>query len=458
MQKEIIHEIVEKQKAYFLSGATLGVKERINNLKKLHEAVVRNEEKLRAALKKDLGKSSFESDMCEVRLTESEISYMISHTRRFSKDKTIHTPLSHFHSHSYVHYTPYGNVLIMSPWNYPVLLTLEPLSDALAAGNTVVLKSSLYSPETTRVMKEMIQETFPEELVAYVDGGREENQALLDEKFDYIFFTGSKHVGRFVMEKAAKNLTPVTLELGGKSPVVVEKDADIPLASRRIVFGKYLNCGQTCVAPDYILVDKSIKQKLVENIKEEIIRQFGKEPLNNPDYGKIINTKHFDRILSLIDENKVVFGGKSDRNTLQIEPTVMVDVSSQDPVMQEEIFGPVLPIIEYTNTQEAIEFIQKREHPLAFYVFTKPKNAKQIMNRIGFGGGCINDTIIHLATSEMGFGGFGESGMGSYHGKKGFLCFSHEASIVDKKRWIDLPMRYQRYKEIYHRLIRLFLN
>lgn len=458
MQKEIIHEIVEKQKAYFLSGATLGVKERINNLKKLHEAVVRNEEKLRAALKKDLGKSSFESDMCEVRLTESEISYMISHTRRFSKDKTIHTPLSHFHSHSYVHYTPYGNVLIMSPWNYPVLLTLEPLSDALAAGNTVVLKSSLYSPETTKVMKEMIQETFPEELVAYVDGGREENQALLDEKFDYIFFTGSKHVGRFVMEKAAKNLTPVTLELGGKSPVVVEKDADIPLASRRIVFGKYLNCGQTCVAPDYILVDESIKQKLVENIKEEIIRQFGKEPLTNPDYGKIINTKHFDRILSLIDENKVVFGGKSDRNTLQIEPTVMVDVSSQDPVMQEEIFGPVLPIIEYTNTQEAIEFIQKREHPLAFYVFTKPKKAKQIMNRIGFGGGCINDTIIHLATSEMGFGGFGESGMGSYHGKKGFLCFSHEASIVDKKRWIDLPMRYQRYKEIYHRLIRLFLN
>lgn len=458
MQKEIIHEIVEKQKAYFLSGATLGVKERINNLKKLHEAVVRNEEKLRAALKKDLGKSSFESDMCEVRLTESEISYMISHTRRFSKDKTIHTPLSQFHSHSYVHYTPYGNVLIMSPWNYPVLLTLEPLSDALAAGNTVVLKSSLYSPETTKVMKEMIQETFPEELVAYVDGGREENQALLDEKFDYIFFTGSKHVGRFVMEKAAKNLTPVTLELGGKSPVVVEKDADIPLASRRIVFGKYLNCGQTCVAPDYILVDKSIKQKLVENIKEEIIRQFGKEPLTNPDYGKIINTKHFDRILSLIDENKVVFGGKSDRNTLQIEPTVMVDVSSQDPVMQEEIFGPVLPIIEYTNTQEAIEFIQKREHPLAFYVFTKPKKAKQIMNRIGFGGGCINDTIIHLATSEMGFGGFGESGMGSYHGKKGFLCFSHEASIVDKKRWIDLPMRYQRYKEIYHRLIRLFLN
>ena len=458
MQKETIHNIVEKQKAYFLSGATLNVKERIYNLKKLHEAVVKNEEKLRKALKKDLGKSAFESDMCEVRLTESEISYMISHTKRFSKDKTVYTPLTQFHSHSYVHHAPYGNVLIMSPWNYPVLLTLEPLADAIAAGNTVVLKSSLYSPETTKVMKEMIEETFPPELVAYVDGGREENQALLDEKFDYIFFTGSKHVGRYVMEKAAKNLTPVTLELGGKSPVIVEKDADIPLAARRIVFGKVLNCGQTCVAPDYVLVEKSVKERFIETVKKEIIRQYGESPLSNPDYGKIINKKHFDRILSLIDKDKVVFGGKSNSETLQIEPTVMVNVSGDDAVMQEEIFGPVLPILEYSDINEAIKFIQNREHPLAFYVFSKPKNAKKIMERIGFGGGCINDTIIHLATSEMGFGGFGESGMGSYHGKKGFLCFSHEASIVDKKRWIDLAIRYQRYKEIYHTLIRFFLE
>ena len=458
MQKELIHSIVEKQKAYFLSGATLDVKERIKNLKKLHEAVRNYEEKLRSALKIDLGKSAFESDMCEVRLTESEISYMISHTKRFSKDKSVYTPLAHFHSHSYVHYAPYGNVLIMSPWNYPVLLTLEPLADALSAGNTVVLKSSLYSPETTKVMKEMIENTFPVELVAYVDGGREENQALLDEKFDYIFFTGSKHVGRFVMEKASKNLTPVTLELGGKSPVVVEKDADISLASRRIVFGKFLNCGQTCVAPDYVLVERSVKERLVEGIKKEIVRQFGDKPLNNPDYGKIINQKHFLRILSLIDCHKVTFGGRSNKDTLQIEPTVMVNVTENDSVMQEEIFGPLLPIIEYKNTEDAIKFIQKREHPLAFYVFSKPKNAKKIMERIGFGGGCINDTIIHLATSEMGFGGFGESGMGSYHGKKGFLCFSHEASIVDKKRWLDLPMRYQKYKEFYHSLIRFFLK
>ena len=255
MNKERIHDIVEKQKEYFLSGATLSVEERIKNLKKLHKAVVDNEEKLREALKKDLFKSAFESDMCEIRLTESEISYMISHVKRFAKDKTVYTPLSQFHSHSYLHYTPYGNVLVMSPWNYPVLLTLEPLADALAAGNTVVVKSSLYSPETTKAMKEIIEETFPPCLVAYVDGGREENQALLDEKFDYIFFTGSKHVGRYVMEKASKHLTPVTLELGGKSPVIVEKDSNIALAAKRIVFGKYLNCGQTCVAPDYVLVD-----------------------------------------------------------------------------------------------------------------------------------------------------------------------------------------------------------
>lgn len=458
MERERIHEIVEKQRAYFLTGATLPVGERKKNLKKLHEAIVKNEEKLRAALKSDLGKSEMESDMCEIRLTESEITYMLRHISSFARDRRVPTPLSQFHSTSYVHPTPYGTVLVMSPWNYPVLLTLEPLADALAAGNTVILKSSLYSPETTKAMKEIIEDTFPEELVAYVDGGREENAALLEEKFDFIFFTGSKNVGKVVMEKASHHLTPVALELGGKSPVVVEKDADIALAAKRIVFGKFLNCGQTCVAPDYILAHESIKDRLLEKLVEETRRQYGEEPLSNPDYGKIINRKHFDRILGLIDEKKVVLGGKGKESTLQIEPTIMDDVSADDSVMQEEIFGPVLPILTYRETEEAISFIQKREHPLALYVFSSPRNAKRIMSRIGFGGGCINDTIIHLATSAMGFGGFGESGMGSYHGKNGFMCFSHEASIVDKKRWIDLPMRYQRYKDIYRKLVRFFLK
>ncbi|MGN1163589.1 MAG: aldehyde dehydrogenase [Candidatus Ornithospirochaeta sp.] len=458
MDKERIHDIVEKQRAYFLSGATLDVKERIRNLRKLHEALLAGEERLRRALKEDLGKSGFESDMCEVRLTESEVSYMISHTARFARDRRVHTPLAQFHSRSFVHQSPYGNVLVMSPWNYPLLLTMEPLADALSAGNTVVIKSSAYSAATTSVMKDIITSTFPEEIVAYVDGGREENEALLDEKFDYIFFTGSKHVGRTVMEKASRHLTPVTLELGGKSPVIVEKDADIPLAARRIVFGKFLNCGQTCVAPDYILVSREKRDILVEHLVKETERQYGKKPLENPDWGKIINDKHYKRIISLIDQEKVVIGGWGNEETLQIAPTILKGVTPEDAVMQEEIFGPVLPILTYDSVDEAIEFVQKREHPLALYVFSKPRNAMHIMERIGFGGGCINDTIIHLATSAMGFGGFGESGMGSYHGKKGFQCFSHETSIVDKKRWIDLPMRYQRYRSFHHSLIRFFLK
>ena len=458
MDKDRIHSIVEKQRRYFLSGATLDVKERIRNLKLLRDALKNNEEKLRAALYSDLGKSGFESDMCEIRLTESEVSYMISHTARFARDRRVPTPLSQFHSRSFIHHAPYGNVLVMSPWNYPLLLTMEPLADALSAGNTVVIKSSAYSAATTAVMKEIITSTFPEELVAYVDGGREENEALLLEKFDYIFFTGSKSVGKTVMEKASKHLTPVTLELGGKSPVVVTEDADIPLAAKRIVFGKFLNCGQTCVAPDYILVAKDKKDALVEHLVKETEAQYGIKPLENPDYGKIINEKHYNRILSLIDEDKVVLGGYGERSTLRIAPTILTDVAPSDSVMQEEIFGPVLPILTYEKEEEAIDFIQKREHPLALYVFSKPKKAMRIMERIGFGGGCINDTIIHLATSAMGFGGFGESGMGSYHGKKGFQCFSHETSIVDKKRWLDLPMRYQKYRKFHHALIRFFLK
>ena len=458
MDKDRIHSIVEKQRRYFLSGATLDVKERIRNLKLLRTALKNNEEKLRAALYSDLGKSGFESDMCEIRLTESEVSYMISHTARFARDRRVPTPLSQFHSRSFIHHAPYGNVLVMSPWNYPLLLTMEPLADALSAGNTVVIKSSAYSAATTAVMKEIITSTFPEELVAYVDGGREENEALLLEKFDYIFFTGSKSVGKTVMEKASKHLTPVTLELGGKSPVVVTEDADIPLAAKRIVFGKFLNCGQTCVAPDYILVAKDKKDALVEHLVKETEAQYGIKPLENPDYGKIINEKHYNRILSLIDEDKVVLGGYGERSTLRIAPTILTDVAPSDSVMQEEIFGPVLPVLTYEKEEEAIDFIQKREHPLALYVFSKPKKAMRIMERIGFGGGCINDTIIHLATSAMGFGGFGESGMGSYHGKKGFQCFSHETSIVDKKRWLDLPMRYQKYRKFHHALIRFFLK
>ena len=397
--------------------------------------------------------------MCEVGLVLSELSYMIRHTPSYAKEKTVLTPLAQFASRSYKKPSPYGVVLVMSPWNYPFLLTIDPLIDAIAAGNTVVLKPSAYSPHTSRMIETIITECFDSQYVAVVNGGRAENNTLLNEHFDYIFFTGSQHVGREVMAKASVHLTPVTLELGGKSPCIVEKSANLKLAARRIVFGKYLNCGQTCVAPDYIYCDREIKDELIRQIQKQIRKQFGSTPLNNKNYGKIINEKHFTRICNLIDPSKVVCGGDSNPEALQIAPTVMNNVTFEDAVMQEEIFGPVLPVLAYDSLDEAIEKVNSMAHPLALYIFTSDKEAaEKVTSHCGFGGGCVNDTIIHLATSEMGFGGFGESGMGSYHGKDGFHTFSHYKSIVDKKTWLDLPMRYQPYRKIYEKLLRKFLK
>lgn len=347
----------------------------------------------------------------------------------------------------------------MSPWNYPFLLTIDPLIDAIAAGNTAILKPSAYSPCTSEVIKELIAECFDSRHVTVITGGRAENTCLLKEHFDYIFFTGSQAVGREVMRHASFRLTPVTLELGGKSPCLVDKNADIKLAAKRIVFGKYLNCGQTCVAPDYIYCERSIKERLIKEIKKQIQKQFGRQPLERENYGKIINEKHFDRILGLVQPEKIVHGGEYNRKNLQIAPTVLDNVCFGDPVMQEEIFGPLMPILVYDSLDEAVRNINSMPHPLALYIFTNNRQtAETVTARCGFGGGCINDTIIHLATSEMGFGGFGASGMGSYHGKDGFDTFSHYKSIVDKKTWIDLPMRYQPYRKVYERLIRTFLK
>ena len=459
MTETEIKEIVQKQRTYFYTGATLPVDKRIEALKKLKFCIQKYEPLINEALKRDLGKSNFESYMCEVGLVLSELSYMICHTPSYAKEKNVITPLAQFASRSYKKTSPYGVVLVMSPWNYPFLLTIDPLIDAIAAGNTVVLKPSAYSPNTSRVIETIICECFDPHYVAVVTGGRTENTALLNEHFDYIFFTGSQNVGREVMSKASAHLTPVTLELGGKSPCIVEKSANLKLAARRIVFGKYLNCGQTCVAPDYIYCDKEIKDELIRQIQKQIKKQFGSAPLNNKNYGKIINEKHFTRISSLIDPNKVVCGGDSNPKTLQIAPTVMNHVTFQDAVMQEEIFGPVLPVLTYDSLDEAIVTINSMAHPLALYIFTSAKDiARKVTSRCGFGGGCVNDTIIHLATSEMGFGGFGESGMGSYHGRDGFNTFSHFKSIVDKKTWLDLPMRYQPYRKIYEKLLRKFLK
>lgn len=459
MNETEIHAIVSRQRSYFYTGATLPIEHRLDALRRLKKSIQLHQEEIGQAIRADLGKSSFESYMCETGLVLSEITYMLRHTRAFAREKTVYTPLAQFHSKSFKKPSPYGVVLIMSPWNYPFLLTIEPLVDAIAAGNTAVIKPSAYSPHTGEVVKTIIEECFPEEFVTVVTGGRAENTCLLKERFDYIFFTGSQTVGREVMKQASAHLTPVTLELGGKSPCIVDKTADLRLAAKRIVFGKFLNCGQTCVAPDYIYCDAEIKDALLSEIKKQITKQYGTSPLANEDYGKIINRKHFDRIQSLMDPSKVVFGGKSEPDALKIEPTVMDKVTFDDAVMQQEIFGPVLPILTYHSLDEVIDQVNSMPHPLALYLFTQDKqNAKKVTSRCGFGGGCINDTIIHLATSEMGFGGFGESGMGSYHGKDGFRTFSHYKSIVDKKIWMDLPMRYQPYKKLNEKLIHMFLR
>lgn len=455
-----IHETVQAQRAYFSTGATLPVSFRLEMLRKLRDAVDRRERDLADALSADLGKSAYESFMCEIGLARTEITYMLRHIRRLAGERTVRTPLAQFAARSFRKPSPYGNTLIMSPWNYPVLLTLDPLADAIAAGNTAVVKPSAYAPAASALLAEIIGDCFPAEYVAAVTGGRRENAALLEEKFDFIFFTGSQEVGKEVLRRAAEHLTPAVLELGGKSPCIVDETARLPLAARRIVFGKYLNCGQTCVAPDYILCHSSVKDRLVDALREEIRRQYGAEPLDNPNYGRIVNEKHFQRLLGLIDPDKVAAGGQSRPETLQIAPTILDRVAGDDPVMQEEIFGPILPVLTYDRFEDLYAALADRAKPLALYLFSQDRaRVREAMSRFRFGGGCVNDVVIHLASSELGFGGVGESGMGAYHGRAGFEAFSHTKSIVDKKTWMDLPMRYQPYQEgRYGKLVRLFLR
>ena len=459
MTKDDTVKLLDTQRRFFENGHTLSIDGRIAALKRLYRVLRANETRILEALKKDLGKSGMEGFMCELGLVLSEITHMIKHVRRYAATKHVPTPVTNFHSESLIHSEPYGNVLIMSPWNYPFLLTMEPLIDAIAAGNTVIVKPSAYSPATSKVIESVIRAALPEGLAAVVTGGREENRLLLTMKFDYIFFTGSQAVGKEVLRQAAEHLTPVTLELGGKSPCIVDETADLKLTARRIVWGKFLNCGQTCVAPDYILCHISVKERLVELLRQEIIRQFGKEPLLSDDYGKIINEKHFNRLIGLINKDKLVIGGKYDKDACKIEPTLMDNVTRSDAVMQEEIFGPVLPVLTYSDIDDVVKDIERREHPLALYVFSNDKaNIRRLTRRIRFGGGCINDVVVHLATSNIPFGGFGESGMGQYHGRFGFETFTHKKSVLDKKQWIDLPMRYQPFVKLYESALRIFLR
>ncbi len=460
MNAQNVKNLLAKQREFYRSGATIPVAFRVEQLKKLRRAIRQYETEIVAALLSDLGKSAYESYMCEIGLALSEISHMIRKTKKFAAPRRVWTPLAQFPSRSYLQPVPRGCVLIMSPWNYPFLLTLGPLVDAIAAGNVATLKPSAYSPATSAVVAKLIAATFAPEYVAVVTGGREENAALLDQKFDFIFFTGGQTVGKEVLRRAAENLTPAVLELGGKSPCVVDSSANVKVAAKRIVFGKYLNCGQTCVAPDYILCERSIKDVFVAEVIKEIKRQYGDNPLKNKDYGKIVNAKHFERLCGLIDREKVVFGGGCDATSQRIAPTVIDGVTEADAVMREEIFGPIMPILTFDDFDATIDELKTKDKPLAFYLFSKNKSRiKRVTSELTYGGGCVNDVVIHLATTEMGFGGVGESGMGAYHGKVGFDTFSHIKSIVDKATWLDLPMRYQPYKsKLYAAALRMFLR
>lgn len=446
MTETEVKRIIQNQRTFFLTGQTLSIDYRKKALSTIREMISNHLEEIYGALKKDIYKSDYETYMCEVGIVLNELSYMQKHLKSLAKPKRIHTELGNMIAKSYVQPSPYGVCLIMSPWNYPILLTLDPLVDAIAAGNTAIIKPSAYSPETSALLCRLISQYFSPEYITTVTGGRSENAALIKQKFDYIFFTGSVAVGKEIMKNAAEYLTPVTLELGGKSPCIIDKSADIKMAAKRVVFGKFLNSGQTCVAPDYVLCHSSVKEEFIKELKLQTEKQYSSNPLENPDYGKIINEKHFERVCNLMDKNKIVYGGKTNAKTLQIEPTILDNVTFDDPIMNEEIFGPLLPILTFDDIDNVINCINSNPCPLALYVFANDKKvARKVITRCSFGGGCVNDTIMHITSSQMGFGGMGESGMGSYHGKTGFNTFSHNKSVIDKNTHFDLKVRYQPY-------------
>ncbi|EJR37213.1 aldehyde dehydrogenase [Bacillus mycoides] len=442
-----ISSIVNKQKEYFYKGHTRSLETRKNNLKKLYEGIQRFEDEIFQALKLDLNKSVHESFTTEIGYVLKEISFQMKHISSWSKPKRVRTALTHFGSKGKVVPEPYGVTLIIAPWNYPFQLAIAPLVGALAAGNTVVLRPSELTPNVSKVLTRMLGELFPEELVSVVEGGAEESTALLKEPFDYIFFTGSVGVGKVVMEAAAKKLTPLTLELGGKSPCIVHKDAKLDVTARRIVWGKFLNAGQTCVAPDYMYVHSSVKEQLIEALRHEIAEQYGKDALQNDNYVRIVSERHFERLCTFLQDGKPVIGGNYTKETLHIEPTVLTNVTWQSAVMEDEIFGPILPIIEYDKIEEVIETIQHHPKPLALYVFSEDRKVqKKVTSNISYGGGCINDVVYHLATPYLPFGGVGSSGLGSYHGEQSFRTFSHYKSILSQSTAFDMKIRYSSTK------------
>lgn len=454
-----MHGIVENQRKFFLTHMTRDVKFRIRALTKLQQTIREWEPRIAEALQADLGKCSTEGYMCEIGLVLGSLRDTLKHIRSWSKPRRVMASLAHFPSCCRVEADPYGVVLIMSPWNYPVLLCLDPLIAALSAGNCCVVKPSSTTPATSAVLAEMLGSIFPPEYVKVVLGGRENCNALLEEKFDYIFFTGSPSVGHGIMEAASRQLTPVTLELGGKSPCILDKTANVKVAARRIAFGKILNAGQTCVAPDYLLVHSSRKQEFVSEFSDAVREMLGEHPVQNDQLTHIINRRHFERLMGLMNDASIVVGGQGVPETLRIEPTLLDEVTPHSACMQQEIFGPLLPMLSWDKWEDVESFVLSRPRPLASYLFTTDKETEKCFREhLAFGGGCVNDTIIHLAVHGMPFGGVGNSGMGSYHGKTGFDTFTHYKSILKKGNWLDLPFRYQPYNKIKSCLLRLFLR
>lgn len=437
--------MVSRQREFWNTGATRSMEWRLIQLKKLEQALEEREEALCAALKADLGKAAYESWLSEIGMTLGELRFARKHLKKWAAVKRRPSAMPLFPASSRVVPQPYGTVLIMSPWNYPVQLTLVPLVSALAAGNCAVVKPSAYAPNVAQVVAELLGDIFPPEYVSVVQGGRAENAALLEQDFDYIFFTGSPAVGKTVMAAAAQHLTPVTLELGGKSPVIIAPDANIPLAARRIAWGKFLNAGQTCVAPDHVYIPQNLRDAFVQELAGQIHQLYGADPLTGPDLPKIINEKHFNRVAGLMGSGKTAVGGRTDSETRRIEPTVLVDVAESNAVMQEEIFGPVLPVLTYDSLDDLIARQQKKARPLALYIFTGDRALeKRIVSALPSGGVCVNDTVIHLANPHVPFGGVGNSGMGACHGRTGFDTFTHYRTVV-RRGALDLPMRYAPY-------------
>ncbi|MEH7051414.1 aldehyde dehydrogenase [Bacillus pseudomycoides] len=426
-------DLIQRQLSFFRSGKTKDVQFRINALNKLKESIQLHEKEILQGLRDDLNKSEAEAFRTEIKLALGEIEFTLDHLVSWSSPKEVETPPSHAGAKSYIYPEPYGLALIIAPWNYPFQLAIAPLIGAIAAGNCAVIKPSELTPQTSGILATIMKETFPEEYICVVEGEVETSTALLKEKFDYIFFTGSTMVGRIVAEAAAKHLTPVTLELGGKSPCIIYNDADLEATAKRIVRGKFLNAGQTCVAPDYILVQRQVKEKLVDRLKEAIKDAFGEDISKNPDFPRIINEKHFNRLKQYLDNGNLVAGGEIDLSRLFIEPTLLDNISWEDPVMQDEIFGPILPILEYDDVSEIIPVILDRPKPLALYIFSESEAFQNnILNSISFGGGSINDTLSHMTSHYLPFGGVGESGVGAYHGKGSFDTFSHFKSILKR--------------------------